>query len=630
MKQTASIPRLRRSALKDLDRYVEFVESLSQRVLSTCGTQHVKIPDMSKGFVRGGTSWELDGCTYEDGTVLPPFVTHFSLVEAQESHLDRSLPIPFLVYNIYLTLAHSGYTADQILSLDEKSRAVFYGYCMCITNDPGIMPYERDMKYGLVPRLQAPGVGIYTTENMAMPLSAALFLGRELIPYSKRTKRQLSDYSMEELEKMMTGKKEYQLYAATDDCESLAFFTQCARRTWERLNVTGKTGYSISGGRLQAADWKPIDHQSLDLEAECKACGLFAEWTPECWKQMEAILLDGQRLIRSGRLTVSNCVGLARSAAANGSDSSSSDVVGGHDYNIGTYYHEDGSTYCFIMEGTAALRQIKLDSDSQGIRLCVKAQDGQTKTTKDYDAASGLTLIANYFGVMTQIINTPLGHSIGGRGWEMEGQAVTGFQSSELSFPTLDSPESFPIRFYDKGIYMGMSNDSRYVGVLLLESESQELKAGCMLRGLSKEGTQGVGVAVPLDMNSLMQKIMEEASPPSVSKEVFNTVMTRWQACGPLSTLNQEDVDVKDYYVVSTMECPSAPDDVDVMMEAKSRVAEAYNAISQDGSFIRVRAMGTGVHMTIYIPKQTKDTLDFAHTLLKALEKAEWPVQYEG
>lgn len=81
--------------------------------------------------------------------VCPQLLTHYAVMNAQEECMDRSLPEAIVVYHLYLKLVHSGYTAEQLLALDDKPFGQFVGEAFQITCDAGLVPYEKDFVPGL-------------------------------------------------------------------------------------------------------------------------------------------------------------------------------------------------------------------------------------------------------------------------------------------------------------------------------------------------------------------------------------------------------------------------------------------------------------------------------------------------
>ncbi len=92
---------------------------------------------------------------------------HYALMNAQEESVTRLIPLPVVLYHLYLKVVHSGMNVGEILSLPEDRRAQFYGECLQITCSAGLFPYEKDFKPGVSLSLWH-GIGITAigTEDM--------------------------------------------------------------------------------------------------------------------------------------------------------------------------------------------------------------------------------------------------------------------------------------------------------------------------------------------------------------------------------------------------------------------------------------------------------------------------------
>lgn len=99
---------------------------------------------------------------------------HYALMNAQEESVTRLIPLPVVLYHLYLKVVHSGMTVDEILSLPEGRRAQFYGESLQITCSAGLFPYEKDFKPGVALSLWH-GIGITAvgTEDMVRSVTCA-------------------------------------------------------------------------------------------------------------------------------------------------------------------------------------------------------------------------------------------------------------------------------------------------------------------------------------------------------------------------------------------------------------------------------------------------------------------------
>lgn len=74
--------------------------------------------------------------------------SHYAIMHAQEESIKRVLPMPVVVYHMYLKLVHSGETAESVLAMADPEFGTFVSQGWQITCDPGLVPYERDAALG--------------------------------------------------------------------------------------------------------------------------------------------------------------------------------------------------------------------------------------------------------------------------------------------------------------------------------------------------------------------------------------------------------------------------------------------------------------------------------------------------
>jgi len=74
--------------------------------------------------------------------------SHYAIMHAQEESIKRVLPMPVVVYHMYLKLVHSGETAESVLAMADPEFGTFVSQGWQITCDPGLVPYERDAGLG--------------------------------------------------------------------------------------------------------------------------------------------------------------------------------------------------------------------------------------------------------------------------------------------------------------------------------------------------------------------------------------------------------------------------------------------------------------------------------------------------
>jgi len=105
-----------------------------------------------------------------DGTKLPNFGAHYSIMGEEELHMDRRLPVALAVYGIYLRMQHSGLTMKQILALPAVKRAnILFSGCG-LNYDAHINSYCPDFEKGIqMSPLLGIGIGQRSSEDWVSP-----------------------------------------------------------------------------------------------------------------------------------------------------------------------------------------------------------------------------------------------------------------------------------------------------------------------------------------------------------------------------------------------------------------------------------------------------------------------------
>lgn len=88
--------------------------------------------------------------------------THYAIMNAQEECVDRALPLPVVLYHIYLKAVHSGMSFEDILGLEDVQFAQFGGESLQINCSAGIFPYEKDF---------VPGIGLSFFHGLVLTAS---------------------------------------------------------------------------------------------------------------------------------------------------------------------------------------------------------------------------------------------------------------------------------------------------------------------------------------------------------------------------------------------------------------------------------------------------------------------------
>lgn len=398
---------------------------------------------------------------------------------------------------------------------------------------------------------------------------------------------------------------------------------------------------------------------AMDIPCAAKALGealstwpVFKAYTPRCVDLMSKICNRARKMLEDGVLKISSVVGMSSdpqaSAAAMGQKQV--EVYGGHCFNVGRVFLEGGGVHCFLLEGTAAMDNMHVESLAKAIRLPVKVTSGpggasavQLMLFHDY-----LSLLGRTVTKLTQVINTPNGGRAMGGGvpsTDMQGLETRGWLSCTLFSPSLNSDREVPMGFYHRVVYTGMGKDADIRGCLPVEQDVQGdgsgFIAGCHPYSLSDVDLKGLDVHIPPDKFQLMRDIMNEAHPPLVDHSVLKRLSDMWGECSPLSSMNTtfplRRLQGCEYVRVACMESPAVPEFCEPICRIKAEIADLANKINlerpdSDHAYLfcprtqqgELKKEGTGCHLFIDVPvRACAPTI--VHSLRSALKRLDFP-----
>ncbi len=382
---------------------------------------------------------------------------------------------------------------------------------------------------------------------------------------------------------------------------------------------------------------------------------IFKAYTPQCIDIMSRICYRARDMLHKKALRISSVVGMSSEpqASADSVGPKASPVYGGHCFNVGRFFHPDGRVDSFLLEGTAPMQEIHVESLGNAIRLNVKVLSTPSPGAQPTWATQSmlfheyLTLLGRTVCHLTQVINTPNGGIQPGGGVPVACTAVTrGWLSSTVFSPSLKSDRGVPMNFYHRVIYTGMGKDVGGIeGCLPVEQDTAPacdgFIAGCHPYSLSDMDLRGLDVSVPEDTLLLMRDVMNEAHPPLADHTVFRRLSDLWGECNPLVTVNNSMPPQRlkgcEYVRIACMETPAIPELCYPICQIKARVTDLANEInasradtdhayfvcqrSQDGS---LKKEGTGCHLFVDVPVKSC-TPTIVHSLRSALKRLDFP-----
>jgi hypothetical protein len=415
-----------------------------------------------------------------------------------------------------------------------------------------------------------------------------------------------------------------------DDCESSAYFALLCRTT--------VLGFPESPTELQPALQK---------------WALFDNFTSRCFSLLSQFCNRGVRMLKDKTLLLVTTVGLATGASA-------ADVVNkkasynGHCFNIGCVTPPDGGKpSCFILEGTASMKQVRVTADSPKVTVKIWRPPGQPVgfDTHVVDMPTYLTLLGQAVSTLTQVINAPNGGRVVGGGWPVGGPGITGWLGSQMVMHSLDSDPSTYLSFYNRIMYMGWPCSSEGRGCMPVQTAPVQvgtdpdaktippsLLAGCHPYALNDCMLRAVDATIQQDKLDIMGAIMNEATSPMVDHSVFKRLSTYWAPCVPLSDVNVRATAAREHGVeyvrVACMETPGIPELAPLICQAKRELFKAAQKINDarpdsDGARFLCEeeapfSVGTGCHCFIDVPQRSV-TCTAVDSLRQGLKQCSWP-----
>ena len=419
---------------------------------------------------------------------------------------------------------------------------------------------------------------------------------------------------------------ELYLHLATDDCESSTHMGRVAKHTclafFDELNSTG-----LSAGE-QDSRWQKV-------RGSCKGWLVFNRFTETSWKLMTRLFMRGCGMLKSGYLKIWSTVGLATNASA-AEELSEKASFCGHCFNVGCINTPRGKIP-FLLEGTAAMYSLTVNSDSPRVTVCKEKADPDCETeSKELTMPEFLSALSGTLLSMSMIINCPNGGLRQGGGWPLDVQ-VTGFLGKTTVSAALDSSPDTHLDFYHRIMYTGWPCTEGGQGCMPVEDNgSGGIVAGCHPFALVDPGIRGVDANIGSEAAGLMKAIMEEAVPPQVPHDVLQKMANLWIPCRPFEEVNKTASSMRKpgvaYNRVVAMESPCAPEYLAIIHEAKSRWVRETNTINaarKDSDGIMLFSMLEGLSDLVCadVPNRNICKLTVVESAKQALINVGWPAK---
>lgn len=310
--------RLSASALRYVDTWNKKNADLSKSMLESLAANKVHIPEAARGFAQAITY--LPG----GGGDIPDISVHDGVLSAVVDRLNRQVPHVLLAYFLHVYFVHHGYTAKQLLDMDDDAftREMFKIFAGP-TRDAAFNPYQPDRTWDVSDKTG----GMMTSENIGNPLPASVGIGakletRKLPPLPdveadwkagdyasvfKKMGSYLHEHSVEPQEMD-------ELFLMMDDCET----------SWQMIQ------------RFIATVMRG-DMSKYAFESECTSHPCFVNYNEADFDLVSKIFSRCQRILLSKKVSTGSVIGLAGGASA--SSISASGGVSVQDINEVFYYY---------------------------------------------------------------------------------------------------------------------------------------------------------------------------------------------------------------------------------------------------------------------------------------------------
>jgi hypothetical protein len=657
---------LRRSALRDLPRFNEWMADISTRMEATREEAGVQLWPGCEGLRSGLSAGEMG--PMEDQ--LPPLKLSYPCLNWLADCDARQMPLALYAYYTQMTVAHSGMTLQQVLALPEGDKAQFLCQTLTWNNDAGSTPYVGDEDLGLcLSFTEGVQIGLVPTENVSTPCGFVTAIADPAEPPTLRTDD--VDEAMRAWKKTATAAKSnlgvcdfstpirllqqhatrVQRSILQDDCETVTGLAKQVEAAVRNAPVT----------RRSLATTKATKKDVDALKTQLAAWPMFQSWGDADYTAMCEWLMDGKELLLSKRLVVAMTVGMASSAAASDAGATNGGEaapMNGHCFAVGRYLRGDGASppRCFLMEGTAEIRPIavpQLNAPSVTTKMVATGPPAVAQAGKPLEAPQTevkevklamwkfLTALGKSVSASISVLNAKAGEEGNGEGpnrvgWNF-GASLAGNRGTTMFLPTLDSAaavDSYP--FYKVINFTGLQVTADGVGCMPVTPMAGNAVAGCAPKDLQRTDMRAIDTGLTAEHGEVCKSILWELNPPIMSDRTILNRVASWAPLPPITEVNAALAEQRKalgippcdtgYHYVSMTECPSCPEHVPVLLHAQAALLERANRLNagKDNIWAWNARLGSGIHTVLEVPNRP-----FTHTFLMSLTEAKrsmgWP-----
>lgn len=646
---------LQKSLISEIPKFNDTVASMSKTIVEEITASGMRAPKPAAGFLNGITYLPFCGMPSEG---IPPLCGHYVLFGALISNLERDLPPAVPVYCFMLALAHGKYTIDEVLQLHQKGIGdkeyihVVANIITGFTKDAGFVPYQRDGTPSMGAIVDTGGIRfgmtVETSEDIGIVGTTQTLMIEGIAPEYDETPLFKDNMTTSEIITELTRKEWPNMSRALgkDDCESTSFLAIMIFHSIVRGNWTPET-----------------------LQKALSSYSCFTKLTPTCLNSICTVFKGIQQYANDGLLHAAPVIGLAGGASADNTSVSSTNIdenttAGGHCFGVLKACHPDsGEVITEIIEGTNSVTMVPASAvrNMQVIIPVPAAQVGRhmssvsdevtTNKIKTFSSTDLATEVSMYIGGSMQISKNLLGSTCDEVQNGIAGEKIIsghvrnqllmnggnpGFYNWAMTVGTNYQPGGVGYFPCGKEPIPGTprSNGKMRGAVGVNEDPHESLihtLVGCAPSALCDPKLLGYSVTedvIPRDVLNIAVSVMNEVYPPVAPDSEFARVMKTWAVCSPIQTINQDfhknRLPGVEYIPVNCMESPGCPLLIDGFYQLKKRVADCYNRISKDGSYMTVQKIGTGVSVKYYMPVTDKP-LDLLISLPAAKKQAGWP-----
>ena len=640
------------SPIRRIAQHNKGVDDLIVALTSKFASNNLRPPRPGIPFYTGNTFAPFGGVP---SMQIPPLKTHYALLGAMLSGLDRKYPLGLPLYFLNSAMLHSGYTQKDVERiLQEGCKSTEYArltgdILLGFTKDAACMTYQRDATLSMEieniltkPQLR---LCLANTEdiNIVGTTQSLLTEAQQDIPYEEREFAH-HEMPMKALVAVLHTREytEISRCLGKDDCESSAMLALLLGKTIQHADL------SAENLRQATRDWEA-----------------FQNYTAESYEFSSRVLTRIQADLKAGNIQLAPVVGLAGGASVDndkgGGETTDGDAgdylarlrervekekqlidrnqAGGHCFGMLRMLHPDTQqVYNMILEGTNSTRIL---SESEIFPVKVSVTMGKSKRGEpiskqiSMNSCDFLSALSHIVSVVSQVCVADNGQDAPCRGGLRLPNKDDNKDNSCVIRSQMGIFEKDPA-FYKWILHMGLVSD-KFVSVIpcsMNKWESDDKLAAGMFPGETNNGDSNALVVskdmYPQESMDLCSQYLNEVYMPIAEDSEFARLTNMWAKLEPLENVNSEasklmQRDVK-YIVMNSMETPMAPALTPVILAAKQKLCNEVNErqardSKSDGIVAWVTEHGTGVVWSTAVPVGLDKEVTFIRHLREAAVK---------